>query len=303
MAKQVSIWGLGGFPEVAAGDDLGRLILEGAAREGIELQDRDVVVVTSKVVSKAEGLVVPREAVRPGRAARGIARACGKDPREVQVILDSSRGVVGTVPLGLALRYLGTAPFWGDPGRVKEAVSKEGTLLVTVMPGGGLATDAGVDCSNVPEGFCPLPPDPDASARALRDRLRDLTGKEVAVIVADTEFRILRQGTTDVAVGVAGMEPIRRQFGDPDRFGRPKVGGMDAVADLVAGAAALVMGQTAEGIPVAIVRGAEYAAGEGNGGSNAGGAGLAMPARWLRLGALYFIWSNLRLGLARWLGI
>lgn len=297
MAKQVCIWGLTGLPEVKPGDDLAQLVVDAARAEGIVLQDGDVVVLTSKVVSKAEGAVVPSHAVRPGRAARGIARATGKDPREVQVILDSCRGVVGVIPLGLAFRYLGPSPFWGEPGRVREAVRREGALLVTLMPRGGLATDAGVDCSNVPAGFCRLPPDPDASARKLRDRLREITGKEVAVVLADTEFRVLRQGTTDVAVGVAGMEPVRRQFGNLDRFGRPKVGGMDAVADLVAGAAALVMGQTAEGVPAVIVRGVEYSRSEG------GGANLAMPARWLRWGVAYFLWSALRLWLARTFGL
>ena len=297
MPKQVCIWGLTGLPEVKPGDDLARLLADAAAAEGVGLEDGDVVVVTSKVVSKAEGRVVRRESVRPGRAARGIARATGKDPREVQVILDSCRSAVGVIPLGLALRYLGSSPFWGDPGRVREAVRRESTLLVTVMPGGGLATDAGVDCSNVPAGFCVLPPDPDASARRLRDRLRELTGKEVAVVLADTEFRVLRQGTTDVAVGVAGMEPVRKQFGNPDRFGRPKVGGMDAVADLIAGAAALVMGQTGEGIPAVVMRGLKYVRAEGR------GANLTMPARWLRWGMVYFLWSALRLWVARAFGL
>ncbi|NPV54445.1 MAG: coenzyme F420-0:L-glutamate ligase [Firmicutes bacterium] len=297
MGKEIRILGLGQFPEVSVGDDLASLIVDAVAREGIYLQDRDVVVIASKIVSKAEGRVIPRDSVKLGMVARRIGRVTRKDPREVQVILDSCQGIVGVIPLGLALKYLGVTPFWGDPERVKRAIEKESTLLMTLMLGGGLATDAGIDCSNVPEGFCPLPPNPDASARRIREDLRHLTGKEVAVILTDTEFRILRQGTTDIAIGVAGMDPIRRQFGNLDRFGRPKVGGMDAIADLIAGACALVMGQTAEGVPVVIVRGVDYAA-DTNKATN-----LAMPARWLQAGMLYFFWSRFRLWLARYTGI
>lgn len=104
-------------------------------------------------------------------------------------------------------------------------------------------------------------------------------------------------GTTDVGVGTAEIQPIRAQLGNPDRFGHPRIGGMDAVADLIAGASALVMGQTAEGVPVAIVRGAEYVVGEPD------PLGSAMPASWLALGLLYFVWSRLRLWVARHIGI
>lgn len=294
---KIELWGLPRLPEIKAGDDLAPMIVGSAAALGLTLENGDIVVVTSKIVSKAEGRVIRPETIKPTRAARAIGRVAGKDPKEVQVVLDHSRGLAGLLPLGLAYKFAGATPFWGDPDRVREAVSRERSLFLTVSPAGGLITDAGVDCSNIPNGYCPLPEDPDASACALRDRLRDLTGKEVAVIVADTEFRVLRQGTTDVAVGVAGLEPIRRQFGTPDRFGRPKVGGMDAVADLVTGATALVMGQTAEGVPAALVRGVSYEK------AGTGAAGLAMQARWLRLGVAYYLWSGFRLWLARVFGI
>jgi len=122
----------------------------------------------------------------------------------VRGIRGSWRGVLGVIPLARALSRMGLAPLRGTPG--------------------GLATDAGVDCSNVSQGFCLLPADPGGSARRVRDRLRWLTGGNVALILADTEFRVLRQGTVDLAAGVAGMEPVRRQFGDAGQFGCPKVG-------------------------------------------------------------------------------
>jgi coenzyme F420-0:L-glutamate ligase / coenzyme F420-1:gamma-L-glutamate ligase len=217
-----------GLPEIAPGDDLARLIADAA-----ELQDRDVVVVAQKVVSKAEGRIVRLADVEPSERARAIAR--DDDPRRIEVILRESARIVRLRP----------------------------PLVISGTAHGYVCASAGVDASNAPDPdtLVLLPVDPDASAAALRERLRELTGQDVAVIVSDSFGRAWRQGTTDVAVGCAGLAPLVDLGGQRDRAGYQLHATVIAVADEIAGAAQLVMGKL-DGIPVAVVRGLEMA-GEG----------------------------------------
>jgi coenzyme F420-0:L-glutamate ligase / coenzyme F420-1:gamma-L-glutamate ligase len=217
-----------GLPGIREGDDLAALVAERA-----ELADGDVLVVAQKAVSKAEGRVVRLAEVEPSEAARDLA--AGEDPRRLQVILDESVRVVRSRP----------------------------PLVIAETRHGFVCASAGVDASNAPgpETVVLLPEDPDASARRLRDRLRELTGAEVGVIVSDSFGRAWRQGTTDVAIGVAGIRPLLDLKGVRDSVGYELHATVIAVADELAGAAELVMGKTA-GIPAAIVRGVD-ARGEG----------------------------------------
>ncbi len=223
--NDVRVIPLAGIPEVREGDDLAQLLADAAARAG-GLEDGDVVVVAQKAVSKAEGRVVRLAEVEASPAAEELAG--GHDPRHAEVILREAARIVRTRP----------------------------PLVIAVTRHGFVCASAGVDASNAPEpgSVVLLPLDPDASAAGLRARLRELTGRTVAVLVTDSFGRPWRQGTTDVAVGAAGLETLRDLRGRRDRVGYELRSTVIAVADEIAGAAELVMGKT-EGVPGAIVRG------------------------------------------------
>jgi coenzyme F420-0:L-glutamate ligase / coenzyme F420-1:gamma-L-glutamate ligase len=221
-----------GLPEVTPGDDLAGLLAERS-----ELADGDILVVAQKVVSKAEGRLRDMRQITPGSQALEIARRNGSDPRQVQAVIDESVRLVRTE-------------------RVIIAETRHGFICA----------NAGVDHSNVPGGeiLCLLPVDPDASAAGLRERLRELTGQTVAVIVSDTFGRPWRIGIQNVALGVSGMPAVIDYRGRDDDFGRTMVGTVVAIADELAGAAELAMGKT-DRVPAVVIRGyrAEGDAGTG----------------------------------------
>ena len=210
-----------GLPEVHEGDDLAALIVE---RAGIE--NGDVLVVAQKVVSKAECRVVRLADVEPTQRARELSG--DRDPRQTEVMLRETARVVRSRP----------------------------PLLIAETRHGFVCASAGVDASNAPgpETVVLLPVDPDASARRLRDRVAELTGRTVAVVVTDSFGRAWRQGTTDVAIGLAGLAPLHNLHGERDLVGYELHATTIAVADEVAGAAELVMGKLNR-IPAAVVRG------------------------------------------------
>jgi coenzyme F420-0:L-glutamate ligase / coenzyme F420-1:gamma-L-glutamate ligase len=240
MTREVRVFPLLGIPELEEGDDLAALLVEAAHRAG-GLQDGDVVVVAQKAVSKVEGRIVHLDDVKPSPRARELAGE--GDPRRVEVILRESRGVVRSRP----------------------------PLVIAETHHGFVCASAGVDASNAkgPGTVVLLPVDPDASARVLRERILELTGREVGVVVSDSFGRAWRNGTTEVALGVAGLTPLLDLRGTRDSAGYELHATQIAVADEIAGAAELVMGKTA-GVPAAVVRGLEVA-GEGS------GADLLMP--------------------------
>ncbi|HET8605987.1 MAG TPA: coenzyme F420-0:L-glutamate ligase [Gaiellaceae bacterium] len=226
-----------GLPEVEPGADLASLIA-GRAR----FQDGDVLVIAQKAVSKAEGRVVRLSEVEPTERARAFAG--DDDPRHVQVILGETARIVRSRP----------------------------PLVIAETRHGFVCASAGVDASNAPEPetLVLLPLDPDASAAALRERLRELTGCELGVIVSDSFGRPFRQGTTDVAIGAAGLVTLRDLRGTPDASGYELRSTQIAVADEIAAAAELVLGK-ASSVPAAIVRGLDVA-GDGS------ARDLVMPA-------------------------
>jgi len=219
---------LAGLPELEEGDDLGLLLAEACGRVG-GLEPGDVVVVAQKAVSKVEGRVVELAGVEPSPRAFELAGGEG-DPRQVEVILAESAEVVRSRP----------------------------PLVISRTRHGFVCASAGVDASNAkgPGTVILLPLDPDASAVTLRERLRELTGVAPGVIVSDSFGRAWRQGTTDVALGVAGLAALRDLRGSHDAIGYELQSTMIAVADEIAGAAELVMGKSS-GVPAAIVRGAD----------------------------------------------
>jgi len=217
-----------GLPEIREGDDLAALVAA-----AIELEDGDVVVLAQKVVSKSEGRVVSLADVEPSERAREIAG--DEDARRIEVILREAARVVRVRP----------------------------PLVIAETTHGFICASAGVDSSNAPEAgmLVLLPEDPDASAQRIRERLRELTSHDVAVLISDSFGRPWRQGTTDVALGAAGLQVLLDLRGRRDRAGYQLHYTMIAVADEIAAAAELAMGKT-DGIPVVVVRGLDVA-GEG----------------------------------------
>ncbi len=241
METEIRLIPLAGLPELEEGDDLAALVAEAATRAG-GLVAGDVVVIAQKAVSKVEGRIVRLGEIEPTARAVELAGDEG-DPRHVEVILRESVEVVRARP----------------------------PLLITETRHGFVCASAGVDASNAkgPDTVILLPLDPDGSAAALRERLAELTGVAPGVIVSDSFGRAWRQGTTDVALGVAGITPLRDLRGTRDASGHELRSTMIAVADEIAGAAELVMGKS-RGVPAAIVRGVD-AVGVGN------GSDLVMP--------------------------
>ncbi|MFQ5829053.1 MAG: coenzyme F420-0:L-glutamate ligase [Candidatus Methylomirabilia bacterium] len=234
MASRYEVIGLEGLPEIRQGDDLGSLVVEAATRQGTPIQDGDCVVVSQKILSKAEGRVVQLATVTPSPAAVTMARELGRDPRLIELILRESKRVV----------------------RMDKGV------LIVETHHGWICANGGADQSNVDlDTASLLPEDSDRSAQSFRERIRELGGTDVAVIVSDTFGRPWREGLTNIAIGVAGLQPIRSYLGETDPAGHVLQATLLAVADELAGAAELVMGKLKR-IPVAIVRGVELERGE-----------------------------------------
>lgn len=225
---------LPGIPEIRAGDDLAALLLQAAGM----LADGDVLVVAHKIVSKAEGRTVALSDVEPGERARELARDHGKDPRLVEVILGESEQIVRSRP----------------------------GVLICRTPHGFICANAGVDASNAGASgeVVLLPSDPDASARALRRRLRALAGAAPAIVVADSFGRAWRIGQCDVAVGIAGLAPAEDWRGRKDGAGRPLEATIIAVADEAAAAADLTRKKDSRE-PAVLLRGLERHVTEGDG--------------------------------------
>jgi coenzyme F420-0:L-glutamate ligase/coenzyme F420-1:gamma-L-glutamate ligase len=220
-----------GIPELEEGDDLAALLVGAAPK----LEDDDVLVVAQKAVSKVEGRVVDLAGIEASEHARELA--ADTDPRRLEVILRESRAVVRARP----------------------------PLVIAETRHGFVCASAGVDASNAkgPDTLVLLPVDPDASAERLRDRIRELTGVDVGVVVSDSFGRAWRTGTTDVALGVSGLTAVVDLDGQRDSTGYELHATQIAVADEIAGAAQLVMGKL-DGIPAAIVRGL-HVRGDGRG--------------------------------------
>jgi coenzyme F420-0:L-glutamate ligase/coenzyme F420-1:gamma-L-glutamate ligase len=238
---RLEIIALEGVPEIAVGDDLSA-ILVAALRQtpgAVPPQDRDVLVVTQKVVSKAEGAVVDLTTIEPRPEAIAFAERWDRDPRQLEVVLQQARRVV----------------------------RMENGVLITETPQGFICANGGVDASNVgPESgnlVTLLPEDSDRSAAAIRVAVRDATGMDVPVVISDSFGRPWRWGIVDVAIGVSGLEPLDDLRGTPDHDGRVMHSTVRAVADELASAAELALGKLA-GRPTALVRGASFRRGEGS---------------------------------------
>jgi coenzyme F420-0:L-glutamate ligase/coenzyme F420-1:gamma-L-glutamate ligase len=234
-AQSLRLFAVTDLPMIRPGDDLPALIVQHLQRGGEGLQPGDIIVIAQKVISKAEGRLVRLNDVVASEQAHELSETVGKDPRVIQVVLDDSREIL----------------------RVRRG------LLVVEQRSGWVCANAGVDRSNVqPDGesdyLALLPEDADASAEAIRARLAALSGvaaEGLAVIINDSHGRAWRIGTTGVCIGCAGLPPVWNQRGLHDLFGYELVASEECVADELAGAASLMMGQSNEGRPVIVIRG------------------------------------------------
>ena len=242
----VEIIAVENLPLITKGDNLAELICKAAEKQNTPIQERDVIVITHVAVSKAEGNVVNLDEISPSERAKEIAQQTDKEPELVEVILRETKEIVRIGP----------------------------NSLITETKNGIVCANAGVDRSNV-EGernVVLLPKNPDASAQNIRQEIKRQTACDVAVIVSDTHGRPFRMGEINVVIGVAGIKPIRDRRGEKDLFGYVLRIKQTAVADELASAAELVIGQANEGIPVAIIRGYNYQVAE-----NASAAELTRP--------------------------
>jgi coenzyme F420-0:L-glutamate ligase / coenzyme F420-1:gamma-L-glutamate ligase len=226
----MTLVGVAGLPIVRPGDDLVALITSGLAAQSTPLEDGDVVVITSKIVSKSEDRFVDLRTVTPSARACDLAARTEKDPRLVELVLRESTGVSRARPGILIVRH-----------RL-----------------GFTSSVAGIDHSNVGGGedlVLLLPADPDASAARLRAGLEAASGRRLAVVLTDTHGRPFRRGNIGVAIGVAGLPSLLDLRGEVDLFGRVLVATEVPLADMVAAAAGLVAGETVERLPVVVLRG------------------------------------------------
>jgi coenzyme F420-0:L-glutamate ligase/coenzyme F420-1:gamma-L-glutamate ligase len=232
--REISLIAVRGIPEIAAGDDLGLLIARGVRAMGLELADKDIIVIAQKIVSKAEGRLLRLDSITPSTLAREWAAAYDKDARMVEAVLTQSRRIV----------------------RMERGV------IISETHHGFVCANAGVDASNVAEDMITLlPEDPDGSARVIQAALEREFKVSLAIIISDTFGRPWREGIANVAIGIAGIAPLIDYRGQADCFGRPLRVTVIAVADELASAAELVM-QKSAAVPVVIIRGFDYEARE-----------------------------------------
>ena len=237
-APRIEIIGVTGLPEIAVGARLGQAIADACVSQHTPIANGDVLVVTQKIVSKAEGRTVRLSSIEPSALATSFAEASGRDPRLVELVLRESRSIVRM-----------------DPER---------GVMITETHHGFVCANAGIDASNVPgdDNVTLLPKDPDASARRILDEVVEASSRTgVAVVVSDTFGRAWREGQVNFAIGAAGIAPFRDYRGEPDAVGKMMTVTQIADIDELAASGELVMGKTAQ-VPVAIIRGHRFSRGE-----------------------------------------
>jgi coenzyme F420-0:L-glutamate ligase/coenzyme F420-1:gamma-L-glutamate ligase len=249
-------------PEVTVGRSAGDYFCEALSQNGIEPRNGDILVVSSKVVSYFEDGLIRLASIIPSRKARLLGRLFGKDPRKLQVLMETGRVLV-VLPLRAILRISSVRRMLiersPNPEAMLRGYGSTNRFTLVVRAHAAYLDEAGIDHTNSPEEYVTvLPPDPSAEARKIRAAILERFGVEVAVIVTDTVTCVGRLGSQDLAVGFAGIDPVTRATFSDDLFGMPRSGGIDIVVDSIAGLAGLVMGQTTELRPAVLVRGLPY---------------------------------------------
>jgi coenzyme F420-0:L-glutamate ligase/coenzyme F420-1:gamma-L-glutamate ligase len=223
--------GITGIPLINKGDLLGEFILDAISDMGMEINDDDILVIAETAIAKSEGHIFKLKDLKPSFEAIKLAEKTGKDPEVVEAILQESDEVMKVGP----------------------------NFIISQTKHGFVCANAGIDESNVGEGLAtPMPEYPDESASLIRSNIQEKTGKDVSVIISDTQGRAFREGAVGVAIGISGLEPLWDRSGEKDLFNRELKTSAVAVADELASAASIVMGQADEGIPVVLIRGFNY---------------------------------------------
>jgi len=234
--RAIEIIAIENLPMIKEGNDIAKLIVDTAEKQNTPIKEKDIIVITHKIVSKVEGDIVNLEKISPSEQAKEIAEKTGKEPALVELILRETKEIVRVGP----------------------------NSIITETNNGIVCANAGLDKSNI-EGernVALLPRNPDASAQKIKQEIKELTGFDVAVVISDTHGRPLRMGEINVAIGVAGIKPTKDRRGEKDLFGYVLKVKQTAIADELASAAELVIGQANEGVPVAIIRGYAYKSAE-----------------------------------------
>ena len=234
--RAIEIIAIENLPMIKEGNDIAKLIVDTAEKQNTPIKEKDIIVITHKIVSKVEGDIVNLEKISPSEQAKEIAEKTGKEPAMVELVLRETKEIVRVGP----------------------------NSIITETNNGIVCANAGLDKSNI-EGernVALLPRNPDASAQKIKQEIKELTGFDVAVVISDTHGRPLRMGEINVAIGVAGIKPTKDRRGEKDLFGYVLKVKQTAIADELASAAELVIGQANEGVPVAIIRGYAYKSAE-----------------------------------------
>ncbi len=224
----LELFGLKEIPLVVKGDDIAKLILSALKKQNIPLENGDILLIAETLISKAEGNIIDLEKIEVSEEAIKVAKQCKKDPKLVELILNESNEIVTIGP----------------------------DFIITETSHGFVCANAGIDESNVEEGLAtPMPKNPDKSAENIHNIIKNESNKEIAIIITDTQGRAFRNGAVGVAIGCSGISPIWERIGEKDLYGRELQTTEIAVADELAAASSLLMGQANEGIPVVLVRG------------------------------------------------
>ncbi len=227
----LKITGITGIPFIKKGDPLDQFILKALSDMDMEIQEDDILVIAETAIAKEEGHIINLKDLKPSPRAFELAEKTGKDPEVVEAILQESVEVIKVGP----------------------------DFIISETKHGFVCANAGIDESNVDDGLAtPIPENPDKSASHIRDKIMKRTGKEISVIISDTQGRAFREGAVGVAIGISGLEPLWDRSGERDLYNRELKTTTIAVADELAAAASIVMGQADEGIPVVLIRGVIY---------------------------------------------
>lgn len=228
---KLEIIGVTGIPLLKKGDHLDEILLKAISDMDLKIQEGDVLVIAETAVAKAEGNIIKLEYMEPGATAMELASKTGKDPELVEAILQESEEVIKVGP----------------------------DFIISETKHGFVCANAGIDESNVEEGLAtPIPRNPDKIASEIRSKIQNITDAETAVIISDTQGRAFREGAIGVAIGISGMDPLWDRSGEKDLYGKELKTTNIAVADELASAASVVMGQADEGIPIVLIRGVNY---------------------------------------------
>jgi coenzyme F420-0:L-glutamate ligase / coenzyme F420-1:gamma-L-glutamate ligase len=227
----VKLIGIETIPLISKGDNLAELIVNAALSENITICSEDILVIAETTIAKSEGTVVDLKSINPSKLAVELSKKTGKDSKLVQFIINESEEIIKVGP----------------------------NFIISETKHGFVCANAGIDESNVEKGYAtPIPVNPDKSANKIRKKIEDITGKQIAVIISDTQGRSFREGAIGVAIGISGIEPLWDRQGESDLYGKELQTTSIAVADELASAASILMGQADEGIPAVIVRGVDY---------------------------------------------